>query len=519
MDNNTVNNNVAPVQPAPAPVAAPAQPAPVQAAPTNLNNMNKDALQDKGLGKEIQQSVETSTKSSNFLSGFYNKVKDGTKKKPKEEPIDAEKIINETIKNTSQVQGNEKAEAFDRYAGKKKITFKYTVKNSYGEEINSLFDAYDIEEVKQYLNSEGYEIVSIVPRKSYEQDLTPAKITNAELSFVLTQLSTYIVAGIPLVDSVRILAKQTQVPSKRKIYERLVFDLVTGDNFSTALEKQGDTFPRLLINMIKTSEMTGDLPSVLNEMADYYTSVEQTRKDVQSALIYPAFIMAFAIIVLVFILIKVVPAFVGMYADAGAELPAITQITLTVSDFLVAYWYYLLGGIALIFGIYFYCFKNIKSFRRTMQVFYMKLPIVGPMIMYSEVTNFTRTFASLLNHSVNISESMKILSNITNNEIYKEIIANTMLTLSRGGKISESFRGHWAFPIVAYEMLVTGESTGQLGNMMEKVSVHFDNLHRNAVNTMKSMIEPLTIVFLAVAVGFILLSIVVPMFDVYNTVK
>ena len=114
MDNNTVNNNVAPVQPAPAPVTAPAQPAaPVQAAPTNLNNMNKDALQDKGLGKEIQQSVETSTKSSNFLSGFYNKVKDGTKKKPKEEPIDAEKIINETIKNTSQVQGNEKAEAFD----------------------------------------------------------------------------------------------------------------------------------------------------------------------------------------------------------------------------------------------------------------------------------------------------------------------------------------------------------------------------------------------------------------------
>ena len=511
MDNNSVNNNVTPVQPATTPVAA--------QAPSNLNAMNKDGLQNKKLSQEIQSSVETGTKSSNFFSSFYNKVKGSTKKKPKEEAIDAEKIMNETIKNTSQVQGNEQTEAFDRYAGKKRITFKYTVKNSYGEELNSLFDAYDIDEVKQYLNSEGYEIVSIVPRKSYEQDLTPAKINNAELSFILTQLSTYIVAGIPLVDSVRILAKQTQVPSKRKIYERLVFDLVTGDNFSTALEKQGDTFPRLLVNMIKTSEMTGDLPTVLNEMADYYTSVEQTRKDVQSALIYPAFIMVFAVAVLVFILIKVVPSFVGMYADAGADLPKITQITLSVSDFLVAYWYYLLGGLILVFGVYFYCFKNIKSFRRTMQTFFMKLPIVGNMIIYSEVTNFTRTFASLLNHSVNITESMKILSNITNNEIYKEIIANTMLTLSRGGKISESFRGHWAFPIVAYEMLVTGESTGQLGSMMEKVSTHFDNLHRNAVNTMKSMIEPLTIVFLAVAVGFILLSIVVPMFDVYNTVQ
>ena len=511
MDNNSVNNNVTPVQPATTPVAA--------QAPSNLNAMNKDGLQNKKLSQEIQSSVETGTKSSNFFSSFYNKVKGSTKKKPKEEAIDAEKIMNETIKNTSQVQGNEQTEAFDRYAGKKRITFKYTVKNSYGEELNSLFDAYDIDEVKQYLNSEGYEIVSIVPRKSYEQDLTPAKINNAELSFILTQLSTYIVAGIPLVDSVRILAKQTQVPSKRKIYERLVFDLVTGDNFSTALEKQGDTFPRLLVNMIKTSEMTGDLPTVLNEMADYYTSVEQTRKDVQSALIYPAFIMVFAVAVLVFILIKVVPSFVGMYADAGADLPKITQITLSVSDFLVAYWYYLLGGLILVFGVYFYCFKNIKSFRRSMQTFFMKLPIVGNMIIYSEVTNFTRTFASLLNHSVNITESMKILSNITNNEIYKEIIANTMLTLSRGGKISESFRGHWAFPIVAYEMLVTGESTGQLGSMMEKVSTHFDNLHRNAVNTMKSMIEPLTIVFLAVAVGFILLSIVVPMFDVYNTVQ
>ena len=148
----------------------------------------------------------------------------------------------------------------------------------------------------------------------------------------------------------------------------------------------------------------------------------------------------------------------------------------------------------------------------------MKLPVIGSIIIYNEVTMFTKTFAQLLNHSVHITDSMAILSKISNNEVYKEIIANTLNTLSKGGKISESFRGQWAFPIVAYEMLVTGESTGQLGLMMDKVAAHYSNLHRNAVTQVKSLIEPLTICLLAFAVGFILLSIIIPMFDLYNAV-
>ena len=113
---------------------------------------------------------------------------------------------------------------------------------------------------------------------------------------------------------------------------------------------------------------------------------------------------------------------------------------------------------------------------------------------------------------------MAILSKVSNNEIYKEIIANTLDTLSKGGKISESFRGHWAFPIVAYEMLVTGESTGKLGAMMEKVAEHYNNLHKNAITTVKNLLEPITIILLAFGVGFILLSIVIPMFDIYGAV-
>jgi len=345
------------------------------------------------------------------------------------------------------------------------------------------------------------------------------KIKSGDLTFALTQLSTYIRAGIPLIDSMRILAKQTSDKRQKKIYERVVYDLVTGENFSKALENQSDVFPRLLINMAKTAEMTGDLPTVLDEMSEYYKSIEATKKQMISALIYPSLIFVMAIAVVTFCLLYVVPTFASMYEMNNAALPTITVITLALSSFMQKYWMIIFLVVAFIVVVYTQVFKNVKSFRRTMQTIYMKIPFIGKTIIYSEVAMFTKTFASLINHSVNITESMDVLSKISNNEIYKDIINDTLDNLSKGGKISEAFRGKWAFPIVAYEMLVTGEATGQLGLMMDKVAEHYNMLHKNAVTALKSLIEPITIVFLAIAVGFILLSMFIPMFDVLGTIS
>lgn len=402
-----------------------------------------------------------------------------------------------------------------------KIDFQYVVVNSQGQTIKSSFSASSESEVRAFLVNEGYKIVSITPIKgiNWNLEIGSKKLKTSELTFALTQLSTYIRAGIPLIDSVRILAKQTTNPAKRKVYERIVYDLVTGENFSSALENQRNVFPRLLVNMIKTAEMTGDLPSVLDEMSEYYDSIEKTKKQMISALIYPAVIFVVSIAVVVFCLMKVVPSFVGMYESSGTALPTITAITLAMSDFLQKNYLILLFIITFIGVTFYLTYKNVKSFRKSVQTILMKLPVIGDLIIYSEVTMFTKTFASLINHNVNITQSMDVLSKISNNEIYKEIIKNTINTLRRGGKISESFRGEWAFPVVAYEMLVTGESTGQLGLMMDKVSEHYDSLHKTAITAVKSLIEPLTILFLAAAVGFILISMFVPMFGVYNTIQ
>lgn len=427
-------------------------------------------------------------------------------------------LLRETLEANKTDDTNKLLESEDK---EELFTFNYKVINEMGKVIKSSFDAKSISEVEAFLTNEGYQIVKIEPRKKFSLDMNislGSHLSKSDLSFSLTQLSTYIKAGISLVDSVRILAKQTEKPSKRKIYEKIVFDLVAGESFSKALENQDKVFPRLLINMVKASEMTGDLPNALDEMSDYYTSIERTKKQMISALAYPSIIFIVSIVVVVFCLMYVVPSFIKMYAETDSSLPEITVFTISASEFLSNNYLIILIALILLITTFVLLYKNIKSFRKTIQTILMKTPVIGKIIIYSEVSMFTRTFAQLLNHSVHITDSMEILSKISNNEIYKDIIMDTLETLSKGGKISESFRGHWAFPIVAYEMLVTGESTGELGEMMQKVAEHYSDLHKSSIATIKSLIEPITIIFLSVAVGFILLSIVIPMFDIYGAV-
>ena len=400
------------------------------------------------------------------------------------------------------------------------IAYRYTVLDSNKKKITGIFEAESESDIRGFLTSQGYEVLKVEVKKPYDIEIGGSgPIKAGALSFALTQMSTYIKAGIPLVDSVRILAKQSRKPNEKRAYERLVYDLLKGENLSDAMLRQEKTFPKLLINMVKTAEMTGDLPSILDDMADYYTSIDQTRRQMISAMTYPTVVIIMALCVLVFMLIYLVPQFVQLYEDQDATLPAITLFIMGASDFLKSYYLWLILATAVLIILFYYLYNNVKSFRTGVQTVLMKTPIIGNIIIYSEISTFTKTFASLLNHGVFITDSMEVLSKITNNEIYKRIIANTLNNLGKGESISKSFKGEWAFPVVAYEMLVTGENTGQLGLMMEKVADHFQNLHKNLVNQMKSLIEPLMIVVLAAIVGVILLAIVVPMFDIYGKIQ
>lgn len=406
-----------------------------------------------------------------------------------------------------------------------KILYEYVAKDPDGKVVKGYFEAYSKVEVHSFLLSEGLTVYSIRTNQwitflHKHEASTKKRIKNKDLIFFLTQLSTYLKAGITLVEALKILSRQYKNKTYQRIFRTLVYDLTMGDNFSDALEKQGEAFPRLLINMVKTSEMTGELPEVLDDMADHFSKIEKTKKEMINALMYPCLVFVFAIGVIIFIMLFVIPKFVEIYASMDANtIPQFTLFIMSVSDFLQKniIWIIIFTIIFIIIIVMMY--KKIRSFRMGVQWILMHLPVFGNVIIYNEVTMFTKTLSSLLKHNVFITQSMDILNKMTNNEIYKMLILNTITNLGKGDKISDAFKGQWSFPVPAYEMLVTGEKTGELPEMMEKVASYYQTLQESSVTRIKTFIEPILIVFLTAMVGVIVLAIVIPMFNMYTAIQ
>ena len=455
-----------------------------------------------------------------------------------EDKITNEAASNQNILNTpikKEIKINEKLiksrenlinsiEAAEEIRSDKPLTYRYTALSPDGRQVTNTFLAFSKVEVYTFLENEGYKVFKIETSPFIEKMYGPKtfssrKIKIKDIVFWLQQLSTYLKAGIPLTNAMRILSKQMgRNRNIKRTFDSVVYNLTLGESFSTSLEKQGEAFPALLVNMIKSAEATGDLEGTLDEMADYYQSTEKTRKEMVSALTYPAMVLFFSIAVVIFILVYLIPQFVSIYETAGVVLNPITALIIEASAFLKENLLYIIFVIAIFSIIIFVLYKNIKAFKYFMQTLMMKLPIFGKIIIYKEMMIFTKTFSSLLKNNVFITESMDILGKVTSNEIYREIMIRTINYISRGEKISASFKNHWAIPEVAYYMMVTGESTGELAEMMSKVSEYYGEQHKMIIDSMKSLIEPILIISLAVIVGGILIAVIVPMFSLYSEI-
>lgn len=404
------------------------------------------------------------------------------------------------------------------------VTYRYTALSPDGKQVTNTFLAFSKVEVYTFLENEGYKVFKIETSPMIERLYGPSsfsskKIKIKDIVFWLTQLSTYLKAGITLTDAMRILSKQMgRNDNIKRTFDNIVYNLTLGESFSASLEKQEEAFPTLLVNMIKAAEATGDLEATLDEMAEYYKAIETTRKEMISALTYPVMVMIFSIAVIVFILVYLIPQFVSIYKTAGVRLNPITTFIISASSFLQANLFYLFVVIAIFGIVIFVLYKNIKAFRYFVQSVMMKIPVLGNIIIYKEMTIFTKTFASLLKNNVFITESMDILGKVTTNEIYREIMINTVNYIGRGEKISSAFKDHWAIPEVAYYMMVTGESTGELAEMMGKVSDYYSEQHKMIIDSMKSLVEPILIIFLAFVVGGIIIAVIVPMFSLYGEI-
>ena len=454
-----------------------------------------------------------------------DKIYEMTKRKPKKE-----KVYKYSAKTLEKLELEKKELMLDLQnagATRSKVphVYLYKVRDASGRIITGTMNGLSKLDINSYLINEGYDIYSIktspfIDFVYKDSSFLGKKMSTKDLIFWLTQLSTYIKAGLTLNESIKVLTTQMKGSKARTTaFKAISYELTLGESFSSALEKQGTMFPALLINMIKAAEASGTLVETLDDMSNYYTEINENHKQMISAMTYPTIISIFAIGVIIFILTYIVPQFTDIYAQNDTEITGITKIVVDASAFLQSQYLLIigitLGAIITIVVLY----KTVKAFKTTLQIFLMHIPVIKNIIIYNELTIFSKTFASLLRNNVFITDSMDILSRITNNEVYRAILYRTINNIIKGEKISEAFKDHWAIPDVAYYMIVTGESTGDLANMMQKVSEYYQLLHKNIINNLKSFIEPIMISFLAIIVGIIIVAVIGPMFSMYNQIS
>ncbi|WP_270179459.1 type II secretion system F family protein [Alkalihalobacillus sp. CinArs1] len=333
----------------------------------------------------------------------------------------------------------------------------------------------------------------------------------------LRQFATLLRAGVSIVDSTSILAQQTESKALKHALQDVEIELRGGNPFSQSAAKHKKVFPPMFINMIYAGEVSGSLDNVLDRLAVYYEKQHKTRQKVISAMTYPVIVGLIAVGVVIFLLASVVPSFASMLNDLGGELPAITKVVLGASEFVQVFWWLIILVILLILG-FISIIRNKPSSKYYFDYAILKTPIFGKILQKATMAQMTRTLSSLFSSSVPILQSISIVEKVVGNEVVVRVLRESRTSLEQGKRLTEPFKQHWIFPPLVTQMIAIGEESGSLDAMLAKVADFYEDEVENATDRLKALIEPLMIVFLAAIVGVIVLSIIVPMFEIYNNV-
>ncbi|MDQ0214542.1 type IV pilus assembly protein PilC [Oikeobacillus pervagus] len=398
--------------------------------------------------------------------------------------------------------------------------FKYTGRDRKGKK-TGIVTADSRKEAIQKLQKTGVRVIDVqqLPETLFTKDImigNPVKL--AHLVIFLRQFSTLIQAGVTIIDATVILSEQTESKALRKALVNIQQELRDGIHLSDACEKQKKVFEPLFINMLRAGEATGNLDETLDEMATHYEKQHRTKQKVKAAMSYPAVVGVIAIGVVIFLLVSVVPTFVDMFNDFGGELPAITKFVIGASNWMQQYWYFVIGLILLFFGGI-WALKQRKETKYYVDLVVLRTPIFGKIAQKAVLARMTRTLSSLFSNSVPILQAMTIVENVVENEIIARVIHKSKDSLESGGSLTEPMKKHWAFPPLVSHMIAIGEETGSLDTMLSKVADFYESEVEASTDQLKSLIEPLMIVLLAGLVGTIVTSILVPMFEIFNTVQ
>jgi type IV pilus assembly protein PilC len=395
-------------------------------------------------------------------------------------------------------------------------TFTYTARAVNGELKTATIDAPSREEVVAQLRRQRMSVVKV----DEETKKTKARgsIKMRDIVIFTRQFSTMINAGLPLVQALDILAKQTENKALADVTRAVVFDVESGHTVADALGKHPNAFSELYVNMVAAGEAGGILDTILMRLATFMEKNDALIRKVKGAMIYPGVIMSVAVIAIAVLLLFVIPVFESMFASVGLALPLPTRIVIGLSRFLKSYWYLILGGMG--GGVWLLKrYYASSSGKLNIDKMLLKMPVLGDVLRKSAVSRFTRTLGTLISSGVSILDGLEITAKTAGNRVIQDAIMASRASIAGGDTIAAPLQKSQVFPPMVISMIAVGEQTGGLDEMLSKIADFYDEEVDAAVSGLLSLLEPIMIVFLGVVVGGMVVAMYLPIFDMINAVQ
>ena len=407
--------------------------------------------------------------------------------------------------------------------------YEYTALNLKGKTVSNIIDADSTVAARQKLRSAN--IYPIAIKEVYDREVKKesrlselltkplsARVKPAELAMMTRQLATLLGAGFPLVSAIYTLIPQASSTTFKRILSQIKDAIEEGSSFAEALALYPDTFSPIYINMVKSGESSGTLELVLERLADISERQQALSNRIRSALAYPILMLIIGVIVLFVLLTYIVPSITAIFTDMGQTLPTPTRLLIATSEFMkTGWWIILLGLIVLVAG--FRQIKKTDAGKYRLDQLVLKLPVIGNLVRKLAVGRFARTLGTLLDNGVSLLTALKIVQNVVGNRLVADTIEFAASEVEKGNSLARPLAASNIFPHISIQMVQVGEQSGDLETMLSKVADIYESEVENAILSLTTLLEPAIILVMGVIVGFIVLSICLPIFEMNQLIR
>ena len=399
--------------------------------------------------------------------------------------------------------------------------FNYRAMSSVGEiKEYKNFEADSIEDVYAMLKSNNMMPLNVEENQQSAEikfDFV-SKVKLRDIAIFCRQFSTMLEAGVTINASVNMLAEQLPNKKLKIVLSAIDEDIKKGETLSVAMGRHEDYFPSLLISMVEVGEMSGTLDSIMARMAVYYEKQHKLNGKIKNAMIYPVILSLVTVAVMTIILVFVMPMFIEMFESSGAELPWTTKLTLAISDFLRERWYIVIALVAAISsGFWFYTTK-VESGIRNYNIYKLRYSPFKELNQKVVVSRFTRSLATVLSAGVTVINALEVVGGVLGNKFAENEIKSVKERVLKGEGLAQPIKDTGVFPLMLSSMVKIGEESGSLDDILSKTADFYDDELDRAIEAITSIIEPIMLVVMGIIVGFLIISVLTPMFEMYHTI-